>query len=84
MFGIHICVDLEYKSGKVLFFRFYYPGFTFLRLGHWRNVDKSVQQFADPEIVQGGSEEYRLQITVQIIFPVKWRINGLYQFQLFP
>src|SRR6187549_1946100 len=84
MLGVHVCVNFENKSAKLIFFRFDDTNCCLPRNRCWRNSDKRIQQFLDTEIIYGAPKKYRRHLAVQVVFNIKIRIDSFNQFYICP
>ena len=84
MVGVHVGVYLEYKAAESFLAGIYLALHCLHR--PWRRgyLYKAVKQFLHAECIESRTEEYRRQLTAQIRFLVKLRIDALYQFEVFP
>ncbi len=77
MFWVHVRVYLKNEAGEIFFVRFHFSGVAVFRTGSGGDADKAVQQLSYSKVVQSRSEEDRLQISVQVILFIEFRINSL-------
>src|SRR5690606_10291914 len=82
--GVHIGMYLEYEAGEFRFIGMDQPSLGPFGAGGGGNLNKAVQEFPHPKIVQGRPKEYGLLFRFQIGSLVEIRIYPMDQFQVVP
>src|SRR5690606_36724249 len=83
MVRIHVCVDLEYKTRKLLFLRHHLTDISLAALGSRSDLDKSIQHLIDAEVIYRRAEEYGSDLSVQIFIHIKIRVHSFDQIHIF-
>ena len=67
MSRVHVGLDLENKTGKILFVRIHIPGHGGPRTGRRGQFDEAVQQLLDTEIINGAAKKDRCLRGTQVM-----------------
>lgn len=68
---IHIRLNLKYKGGKIIFYRFHNTDIRFSGKGSCRHLQKVLQEYLHAEIGEGRAEKYRSQISPAHFFQIE-------------
>ena len=84
MIGVHVGVDFEDETGKLLFVRLHE---AFVRLAGKRagsDLDETVQHLADTEVVESRSEEHGGHLPAKVCRAIDGGVYFPNEFEVFP
>src|SRR5690606_38817200 len=80
--GVHVCMDLEYESCKLCFFRANDSNRRLARLRTWSDPDKRVEQLLYAKVIHGTPEKYRRNRSLQVLIHIKFRVDRFDQLHI--
>ena len=75
-------MDLENETGEGILFRIDHPFHGRHGTGRRSDIDKAIQQFFHPEVIQGRTKEHGSDISFQVGIDIELGINTFYQFDI--
>ena len=82
MIRVHIGMDLENETGEGILFRIDHPFHSRHGTGRRSDIDKAIQQFFHPEVIQGRTKEHGSDISFQVGIDIEFGINTFYQLDI--
>ena len=82
MIRVHIGMDLENETGEGILFRIDHPFHGRHGTGRRSDIDKAIQQFFHPEVIQGRTKEHGSDISFQVGIDIEFGINTFYQLDI--